>query len=78
MKRRLTKVPVEPGRMARIGLPAVLRRAVCMATLVLVASGRIPAQATPSEYEVKAAMLYNLTKFVKLPADSKANPSAPS
>jgi hypothetical protein len=31
----------------------------------------------PSEYEVKAAFLYNFAKFVEWPADTHSNPSAP-
>ena len=35
------------------------------------------AQATPSEYQVKAAYLFNFLKFVKFPEDSFADPIAP-
>jgi hypothetical protein len=50
------------------------------AALVLIGlSGRVPvATAQPvSEYEVKAAFLYNLLKFVQWPADNLASQTAP-
>ncbi len=38
---------------------------------------RATAQAPPSEYEIKAAFLYNFAKFIDWPADAFSDPHAP-
>lgn len=45
--------------------------------LCLAASGAAALESGPSEYQVKAAILYNIAKFVEWPADTLAQPSAP-
>src|SRR5437899_846096 len=65
-------------------------RALCVSTgkvlaLILVAAGAltggIPQAGTqseaPTEYQIKAAFLYNFAKFVEWPADAFADPHAP-
>jgi YfiR/HmsC-like len=52
---------------------AVLRRqalAPLLAVVLLAAPGTARAQAAAPEYDVKAAFLYNFTKFVEWPADA--------
>lgn len=44
---------------------------------LLLAGNTLPAQETPSEYQVKAAFLYNFGKFVQWPAHTFANGHAP-
>jgi hypothetical protein len=48
--------------------------------MAAVASGTLSVQAqpeSPSEYQVKAAFLYNFTKFVEWPAEAFKDPNAP-
>jgi hypothetical protein len=54
------------------------RRLVAAALVVALAGARVlRAQHAVDEYRLKAAVLYNLTKFVDWPADAFVNPSAP-
>ena len=48
----------------------VTRGALTAAVLALAIAGATPAHGGPSEYEVKAAFLYNFAKFVEWPAGS--------
>jgi hypothetical protein len=63
---------LEPGA-ARIALVASML-AACALGLVC---GARPAVAEPTEFEVKAALVYNFAKFVDWPAAAFASPSAP-
>jgi len=50
----------------------------CALTIVLmVMTMAIPVVATPTEYDVKAAFLYNFAKFVEWPPDTFKEPTAP-
>ena len=65
----------------RLQLPFVLRAAGWL-LLALVAGGLSSSMGAaqsdqPSEYEVKAAFLFNFTKFVEWPEDSFSDPHAP-
>lgn len=51
------------------------RGSLVLAALVLAASA--PAQDAPTEYEVKAAFLYNFAKFVEWPPDAWAGAEGP-
>ncbi len=76
MNRQLKIVPVHarPGRLRAHFIPAFL--AVLLAILLVVAP-RGRAQEALSEYQIKAAYLYNFLKFVEFPSDSFADPLAP-
>jgi hypothetical protein len=53
---------------------------VVLLLLILSCAGCPPAQgqpSNPSEYQVKAAFLYNLTKFIEWPSGSLEDPAAP-
>lgn len=53
------------------------RIARALATLGVAMTLAIPALATPTEYDVKAAFLYNFAKFVEWPPDTFKEPTAP-
>ncbi len=50
---------------------------VFLVSLQLTGSANARAQASPSEYQLKAAYLFNFLKFVEWPEDSFADPLAP-
>src|SRR5258708_4867014 len=63
---------------APYSLKKVLRVCRVIAALCLVASRPAPAQAAAaSEYEVKAAFLFNFSQFVEWPADAFADAQTP-
>ena len=48
-----------------------------LALVVVVAARPLPAFAEPTEHEVKAALIFNITRFVEWPAAAFGSPSAP-
>ncbi len=61
----------------KLGAGRVLALMVVAAAIL---AGSVPparAQSPPTEYEIKAAFLYNFAKFVEWPADAFADPRAP-
>lgn len=61
---------------------ALLSTRACAAALLLLAPALVRAQpetapATPTEYEVKAAFLYNFARFVEWPPEGRHDPGAP-
>jgi hypothetical protein len=69
-------------RRSRVGTIscAAARRALPFVFLIfpqLAGPANSPAQTSPSEYQVKAAYLFNFLKFVEWPEDSFADPLAP-
>lgn len=76
---RHTVLPVpSPGRSKTAPLP---RRELLLALLSLLllglASSAARAESVPKEYQLKAAFLYNFSKFVQWPADRFANETSP-
>src|SRR6266550_280251 len=50
----------------------------CLSLILLLAVGGVRAQESqPSEYQIKAAFLFNFAKFIEWPPDSFAQPSSP-
>lgn len=52
-------------------------RAVLAVVVAALAAGSGMALAQPTEHEIKAAMIFNITRFVEWPAASFASPSTP-
>jgi YfiR/HmsC-like len=50
---------------------------VATATIALVCATALHSQNSPSEYQVKAAFLFNFAKFVEWPSDTFSNATAP-
>lgn len=70
------KTPAPPLRRAAAGFATCARGLCCLLTLL--AFGPAAARAAvPKEYQIKAAFLYNFTKFVDWPADCFATPHDP-
>ena len=66
------------GRADRPNLPRIVRLVLCL--LLLLLAGHQPARPqgnAPSEYQVKAAFLFNFGKFVEWPAGAYTNATAP-
>ena len=66
------------GEAVRSRLPCVVRRLLCL--LLLLLAGHQPARPqenAPSEYQVKAAFLFNFGKFVGWPAEAFTNAADP-
>ncbi len=63
--------------MALLSARAVVATLALGATLVRAQPEPTPTPASPSEYEVKAAFLYNFARFVEWPAEAGHDPAAP-
>ncbi len=60
-----------------IGASGLFPPLLVIAALLAGSDPRARAQAPPTEYEIKAAFLYNFAKFVDWPVDKFADPQAP-
>ena len=71
-------VACRPRRKIILGTNAPIRTAVLLFNLVFVFGFRGFAQdSSPSEYQIKAAFLYNFAKFVEWPTRAFAGPTSP-
>lgn len=66
-----------PGRPVGTGAPIVVSRATLLVLVLLIPALTGRAQDAPSEYQVKAAYLFNFLKFVEWPENAFGDPLAP-
>ena len=71
--------PAMPGKIKLVfKKTAAMSARFILCGLILLSGFRGPAQdAAPTEYQIKAAFLYNFAKFVEWPAEAFATPTSP-